>query len=167
MTTFFFICFGVGAGFVIISVILGNFLDIIDADNGPLPFNLSLVAIFVAVFGGLGLLIYPTRTLILDIGLPLLGAFALSFVVFRFLLLPIQRLQNTNTHEKQSLIGHVAKVAETIPQGGYGKITYTINEKIVGGPAKSEDGSEISRGAIVEIVYIEKNTYHVREKTNL
>jgi len=87
-----------------------------------------------------------------------------SYLLFRFVVVPLHKWQNTNTHEKQSIIGVTAKVAEHIPQGGFGKITYTYNDKIMSGPAKSEDGNEIERNTMVEIVYIEKNTYHVRKK---
>jgi len=79
-------------------------------------------------------------------------------------MVPLHKWQNTSAHDKQSIIGVTARVAEHIPQGGYGKISYTYDNKILSGPAKSEDGNEIKRNTEVEIVYIERNTYHVRVK---
>jgi len=167
MNILFFICLGVGAGFVIISALLGQIGGALDTDIGGIimPFKPIIIAIFLTVFGGLGLIflsIFPLAWMVLSLAIG--GGLLVSYLLFRFVVVPLHKWQNTNTHEKQSIIGVTAKVSEHIPQGGFGKITYTYNDKIMSGPAKSEDGNEIERNAVVEIVYIEKNTYHVRKK---
>lgn len=165
MSTLFFISFGVGVGFVLLIVVLGEMIGTFNVDSvAGSPANPIVFAIFLTVFGGLGLIIYPYLYWWIDLALAAAGGLFISFLLFRYVWIPIHKWQNTNTHDKQNLIGHSAKVAEYIPQGGYGKITYIINEKIVSGPAKSETGQEIKRGVNVEIVYIEKNTYFVRQK---
>ncbi|MCL2619810.1 MAG: hypothetical protein FWD97_02595 [Defluviitaleaceae bacterium] len=169
MDTIFFIFFGVGAGFVVLSVILGQVFGAsgMDFDAGAIsPFKPIFIALFLTAFGGLGLIFNPIFGAWGASGIGGLGGLGLTYVILRFILLPLKRRQNTNTHEKQSMIGKTAKVSETIVQGGFGKITYIVNDKIVSGPAKSESGVGIERNAQVEIVYIEKNTYYVREKYN-
>ncbi|MCL2575213.1 MAG: NfeD family protein [Defluviitaleaceae bacterium] len=167
MITAFFICFGVGTGFVVLTMLFGQVFGALDVDfdtGATSPFKPIFIALFLCTFGGLGLMFYRFLDIYLTIIIASLGGLLLTFLLFRFVLIPLKRWQNTNTHEKQSMIGRTAKVTETIQQGGYGKITYTVNEKIVSGPAKSEDGNQIIRGTEVDIVYIEKNTYHVRPK---
>jgi len=167
MTTLFFICLGVGVGFVLLSVIFGQLSGAFDSDTGggaASPFKPIVFAAFLTGFGGMGLIFAPMFQFWLTISFAVLSGLALAYGLFRFVITPLQKWQNTNTHEKQNIIGVTAKVSEYIPQGGFGKITYTYNDKIMSGPAKSEDGSEIARNAAVEIVYIEKNTYHVRKK---
>jgi len=159
---------GVGAGFVILSTIFGQVLGAFDVDfdlGSVSPFKPVFVALFLTTFGGLGLIFTPLLGVWLASIIGTLGGLFLTYAIFRFVLVPLNKWQNTNTHEKQSTIGRTAKVSEAIAQGGYGKITYTINEKIVSGPAKSENGAGIEKYKEVEIVYIEKNTYYVREKS--
>ncbi|MCL2396619.1 MAG: hypothetical protein FWC93_00980 [Defluviitaleaceae bacterium] len=168
MTTLFFVCMGVGAGFVLLSVVFGQISGMVDinmdAGAGVSPFKPIVLAIFLTVFGGLGLIFAPVFQAWMALSLAALGGLAMAYLLFRYVVMPLHKWQNTSAHEKQSIIGVAAKVSEHIPQGGYGKITYTYNDKILSGPAKSEGGSEIARDTQVEIVYIEKNTYHVRAK---
>jgi len=169
MATLFFVCMFVGVGFVVLSLIFGSIggdgADFDSAgDSGVSPFTPLVGSIFLTAFGGVGLFALP----IFDIWIAFIaagfGGLGLAFLMFRIAIVPLHRWQNTSAHDRQSLIGHPAKVAENIPQGGYGKITYTFDDKILSGPAKSDNGNEIKRGEAVEIIYIEKNTYHVRKK---
>ena len=166
MNVIFFICLGVGAGFVVISALLGQIGGMVDIDVAAVsPFKPILIAFFLTVFGGLGLIFMPIFPMAwMAVGIAAAGGLGLSWLIFRFVIVPLNKWQNTSAHERQSIIGVTAKVTELIPQGGFGKITYTYEDKIMSGPAKSEDGNEIERNAMVEIVYIERNTYHVRKK---
>ena len=169
MTALFFVCMGVGAGFVLLSVFFGQISGMLDFDfdagAGVSPFKPIVIAIFLTVFGGLGLIFAPIFQVWMALSFAALGGLAMAYLLFRYVVVPLHRWQNTSAHEKQSIIGIAAKVTEHIPQGGYGKITYTYNDKILSGPAKNENGGEIARDTRVEIVYIEKNTYYVREKS--
>lgn len=199
MQTFFFICFGVGAGFTIISFLFGELLGHIDAGDididtgfdthidggldtnidggfdthidahancgsGVSPLKPSVIASFLTVFGGTGLLMIRRYDWIFSlISAGLLGMLV-AYLIFRFIIVPLNKSQNTSAVEKQSLIGHNAVVSEFIPQGGYGKITYYAMGNTYSSPAKSESGEPINKKDNVEIVYIEKNTYFVRKK---
>jgi len=162
----FTVFLGVGLGYSVISFLLGEALQGFDADltagGSASPLKPSVIAAFVTVFGGAGLLlsqVVPPLTAV-----PLAGVVAagVAYAFFRFVVLPLSRAENTSAVAQHSLIGHPAKVSLKIPQGKYGKITYYVDGSTYSAPAKSEDGSEILRDTRVEIVYIEQNTYYVR-----
>ena len=162
METVFVVILGVGVGYAVLGFLVGELLGGGDL-NGFAAMKPSVISAFVIVFGGAGLLLLRAGFLPFT-ALPLaaLAAAGVSFAFNLFIVLPLYRAQNTSTYEIQSLIGQRAQVTERIPQGQYGKITYTFKDNICTAPAKSEDGSEIPRYTAVEIVYIEKNTYYVR-----
>jgi len=167
LSVVFAVCFIVGAGFVVITAIFGEVLGVIDSglSTGVAPFKPVLLALFLTVFGGLGLIF---QMFFADVwiaaGLAALAGLVIAYALYRHVIVRLMKWQNTSAHEKQSLIGHQAKISESIPQGGFGKITFTVNDNIVSAPAKSETGEEIKRGEAIEIVYIDKNTYYVRKK---
>ena len=164
--TLFFICFGVGIGFVIISFLLGEFSGGVESDSGLSFLRPSVGATFLVVFGGVGLLVdglVPFAGIAAAIAF-FAGLF-MSLAFNRFVLLPLKRLENTSAVDRQMLIGQEATVIEQIPQGKFGKISFTTARgNKHSAPAKSEDGNAIPRYAAVEIIYIEKNTYFVRLK---
>ncbi|MCL2616393.1 MAG: NfeD family protein [Defluviitaleaceae bacterium] len=159
----FFVCFGVGVGFVVISFLIGE-IGGESFSAGASFLTPSVIASFLMVFGGVGLIAQHRTVEVVAIGVSALAALAVSYLFFRFVIIPLRRAQNTSTVEKQSLIGRDATVVEFIPQGRFGKIALSVNGSKLSGPAKSEDGNEIARNQTVEIVYIDKNTYHVRRK---
>jgi membrane protein implicated in regulation of membrane protease activity len=170
MNIFFWVCFGVGAGYTVIAFLLGEVLNLADFDTdmdlsgGVSPLKPSVIAAFVTVFGGAGLLLQRVMALILVLPLAALLGLTVAFLMYRFIIVPLARAQNTSAVEIQSLIGQSAKVTEKIFQGGYGQITYHVNGNTYTSPAKAENGGEVARGMQVEIMYIQDNTYFVREK---
>jgi membrane protein implicated in regulation of membrane protease activity len=154
-------------GYTVISFFLSGVISIFDFDTdfdlfgGTVsPFKPSVIAAFITVFGGVGLL-----TLKFGLFAALAASVALGLVIayamYKFIIIPLNRAQNTSAVEKQALIGLPAKITERVPQGKYGKITYYANGNTYSAPAKAEDGGAIERGAEVKIVYIDKNTYYV------
>lgn len=134
------------------------------SDIGVSPFKPTIIAAFLGVFGGAGMIIYPYFIVYVVFALAGLVGLAISFLMYRFVYIPLYRAQNTSAVEKQSLVGRLAKVSEYIPQGKYGKITYYVNGNTYTAPAKSESGDEIKRNTEVEIVAIVKSTYYVTPK---
>jgi membrane protein implicated in regulation of membrane protease activity len=192
LQTFFWVCFGVGAGFVIISFMLGEVLgffgdggvDIdadmdLDVDGGTQinpsggsptvsPFKPVIIALFLTMFGGMGLILGIVEFFpwFIVISFSALAGMALAYLVFRFVLVPLHRRQNTSAKSIQSFVGSKAKVVVTIPQGKYGEITYTANGNTFSAPAKSESGDPIPRDSVVEILYIDKGTFFVKQLVN-
>jgi membrane protein implicated in regulation of membrane protease activity len=164
----FLICFGVGAAYTVLSFLMGNLLDLGDcgeAEIGTASFlRPAPIAAFLTVFGGVGLTLYWRFGFIIALAGAIVVGILVAYALIKFILMPLHRAQNTSTVEKQSLIGQIATVNEKIFKDGFGKISYHVNGSTFSSPAKSEDGEEISKGTNVEIVYIEKNTYHVRPK---
>jgi membrane protein implicated in regulation of membrane protease activity len=164
MQTLFMVCFGVGVGFTAIGFLLGEFGDGSDSFGANFPLRPVVISIFLTAFGGLGLIMLSRLNLYAAFTVATVISLGLAFCFHRFIIVPLYKAQSTSSVDKQSLIGHTATVTETIPQGGYGKISYVIHGNTHAAPAKSEDGNAIARRELVEIVYIEKNTHHVRRK---
>lgn len=168
MQFIFTVCLGVGVGYTVISFMLGNLLSLGDfggdADVSVSPMRPAPIAAFLTVFGGTGLIFVESSNYIVAVSTASILGILTAFVIYRFILIPLHKAQNTSTVEKQSLIGHIATVTEKIFEGQYGKITYYVNGNTLSSPAKSEDGDEIAVGTSVEIMHIEKNTYYVKSK---
>lgn len=167
----FYICFGVGVVYTVISFLLGQLFDFFDFDgNFEVGANISplkpaVIAVFVTVFGGLGILLMKKGIIfIISLGFALVIALIIAYMMYKFVIVQLYKAQNTSAIERQKLIGQKAKVTLSIKQGGYGKITYVVNGNTYNSPAKTEDGSEIMTGKEVEIIYIDKNTYYVKNR---
>ena len=156
--------FGIGIGFIVLSLVLGGLLDINGIGFGFL--KPTLIAVFLVVAGGIGLILTPRlgeapgAGIVLAISL--VGGVAVASAVNSFVIVPLYAAQNTSTFDKEDTIGANARVISRIPRGGYGKISYSFSGSIVTGPAKSEDGSEIEIGTDTQIVRIEGSTYFVK-----
>ena len=160
------IMFGVGLGFILISLVLGA---VIDSDGGPFAIlQPKLIAVFLTVTGGVGMILSTRVYGVLGAGIVLtisvLGGLFIAGIINRLVIIPLHKAQNTSSFDKQATIGQIAKIISPIPQGGYGKIKFSVSGSIVTSPAKSEDGGEIKNGESVDIVYIEGGTYFVRRK---
>lgn len=192
MLLLFKVCFGVGIGYTVLAFLLGEVLDLgdfgsdIDADfdidfdmdfdvdtdidfdagsgGAVSPLKPACIAAFITVFGGSGILLLPYFGNLLSLMLAGLIGLIVAFLLYRFVIVPLHKAQNTSAVEKQSLIGSNARVTEKIPQGQFGKITYFVNGNTYSAPAKSDDGNEIARNSDVEIVHIDRNTYFVSQK---
>ena len=163
--TIFFICFGVGIAFVLLSFLVGEFGGGIEIDS-PLSFiRPSLGATFLVVFGGVGLLAEGRLFSGAAIGLAFFAGFFMALLFHRFVIVPLKRMESTSAVDRQMLVGQEATVIEQIPQGAFGKISFTTEKgNKHNAPAKADDGNAIPRHTAVEIIYIEKNTYFVRTK---
>ncbi|MCL2578329.1 MAG: hypothetical protein FWE27_09865 [Defluviitaleaceae bacterium] len=167
------ILFGIGAGFILLSLFIGEIgdvgeLELGDVDGGSVFSFLkpSIIAACMVVMGGVGMILTPYMIggggIVLFISA--LSGLAIGGLLNRFILIPLRRAFNTSAFNKQDTIGVVAEVVSPILKGGYGKIRYNISGSYVTSPAKSEDGNEIKCGENVEIIYIEQNTYFVRRQ---
>ncbi|MCL1997555.1 MAG: NfeD family protein [Turicibacter sp.] len=163
METIFVVLLGVGVVYAVVGFLLGEFLGHGDTDVTQIsPFKPAVIAAFIIVFGGTGLIFLQFFPPLVAVPLAGLSGAAVAFLIFQFIIVPLTKAQNTTAIEIQSLVGHQAKVTEKIFQGKYGKITYVVNDSTYTAPAKSQDGNEIPRNTTVEIIYIENNTYYVR-----
>ena len=165
MMSMYVALFGIGIGFIILSLVMDTFMDV----NGPLAlFQPKLIAAFLIVAGGVGIIMTRQMDGAFAAGIILtisvLSGLFIAGLIHRFIIIPLHNAQNTSAFDKQATIGTTATVTSPIPQGGYGKIRYNISGSVVTSPAKSDDGGEIKNGENVNIVYIEGSTYFVRRK---
>jgi len=151
----------VGAGFIVLSLIFGEALPF--EGIGGAFFKPVVLALALAVTGGAGMILAPMWGSYLAFPFALASGLFAGFLLYRFVILPMKKLEHTSSHDKQSLIGSSAKVVLGIPQGGYGKIKYNVTGSYVTSPAKSEDGVEIKKDTEVVIAYIKNNAYYVKE----
>ena len=162
----YWIFFGVGVGFVVLTLIIGT---VMEAEVASFSFlRPTLIAVFLTVVGGLGLILTPrfygTAGSGLVLVISVLSGFLVASAMNIFVVKPLSRAQGMSTFSRQEVIGQLAEVISMIPEGGYGKIKYNIEGSIVTGPAKCEDNEEIKAGERAEIVRVEGKTYFVRKR---
>lgn len=173
MTSFFYILFGVGALYTIVTFLLGQLLDFMDFDaeldeeglfNMQVsPFKPMIIAAFLTSFGGFGLIFQHKKDWhsLQVVVAALLAALAIGALLYYFVLVPLYRVQSTSAVEQKSLIGHPAKVTLVIKQKKFGKISYTVGGNIYSAPAKALGDKEFTAGEEVIIIDIQKNIFFV------
>ena len=173
MLTFFQVCFFVGVGLTILSVIIGNVFDALDFDGLDLdvfdidiflPISPMLTLIFLTVFGGSGIILYNITNgflVFLSTFISLAIGVGVSFIIYKFIISPLKKAQNTSSPTKEQLIGLNAVVTETIQQDGYGEISYIWSGSSFKAPAKSTEHVKIEKGMDVAICWIEDYTFYV------
>jgi hypothetical protein len=187
MLLLFQVCFLTGVLYTIISFILGHLLDFTGVDGhidthvdmhidshidlgshfsdaGVSPLKPITIAAFVTVFGGTGMILIRNNfnPLISAAAAAALG-FVVSFVLYRFIVVPLYKAQNTSAVSQIEIIGSLAHAALPMTGGSFGRITYAIEGNIYSAPAKSIDGEVIAKGAPVVIIDIKKNVFYVKE----
>jgi hypothetical protein len=189
MLKLFQVCFYTGVLYTVISFLLGNLLNFegsgldIDTDidldidldggidsHGDLP-GLSVsplkpvtIAAFVTVFGGVGMILLKNNysTLMAVIAAAALGL-TVSFLLFRFIIVPLHNAQSTSAVSQKDLVGSLAYATLSMKDKGFGRIHYTVEGNTYSAPAISVDGRTIVKGVPVVIIDIKKNIFYVKE----
>lgn len=171
----FAISFWTGVIMTVVSFVLGRIFDFFDIDGdidiqGHMsfmtvsPLKPIVILTFITVFGGAGLMSMERWGSISSLFIALAAAFLVSFAVYRFIVVPLYRAQNTSAISQKELIGREANVALGMEGESFGKIIYIVNGNTYTSPAKSIDGAKISRGEKVVIEKIENNVFWVRSR---
>lgn len=178
MELLFQVCFFVGIGLTLLSLVIGHFADILDMDlfdfdvggvDFFLPLNPMVYVLGSTVFGGMGLILlnlFPWFPIFFIPSIALIVAILISTCFYKFIIIPLRKAQNTSAPDQEDLIGLLAKVRETIPKDGYGEISYVINGNSYIAPAKATDGHRIHKGTEVSICWIEEYVFFVTEIDN-
>lgn len=188
----YLICFFLGLGFAIISGLLSGVfsggaeahLDVGGGDAGAggghgdaahggamdgtvhfSPMSPVVLAMFVATFGGAGIIYKKVLDLPLAAHIPLalvsaLGVAAAVFYVFYKIFAVSQSSSEARSAE---VIGMEAEVTVPIPHEGLGQIAYTIAGTRYTNPARTADGKELPAHAMVRILRLVGNTYIVQK----
>ncbi len=175
MTLLFEICFFVGIGLTLVSLITGQFSDIFGVDGFDigdigidflLPLSPMIYVLFCTVFGGTGLILLkvcPSLSSIIILVIAIFTGIIISTGFYRGIIIPLKKAQNTSAPAQEELIGVLAKVQESIPENGYGEISYVVNGNSYIAPARTTDGHKVQKGCEVTICWIENYVFYVIE----
>lgn len=181
----YYVCFFLGFGFAVLSGLLsgvfsggaeahvdagGAHVDVSHAHGGEGPVHFPILSpvtlsMFVATFGGSGILYKKLLLLPLAAHIPLAGITAVLvalFVAWLFYKL-FSITQSSSEGVAEEVIGVTAEVTVPIPHLGLGEIAYTLRDRRLTNPAKTLDGKELPAQTPVKIVKLVGNTYFVEK----
>ena len=176
METLFTSCFIIGVVITVLSFIAGSAFDIagvdgIDFDIGGVDINIPLSPVvylsFLTVFGATGMILLGNSDLASSVVLliSLAAGFTVSIVLYKGVVQPLKRAQNTSSPDREELIGLLAEVNETILPGRFGEIRYTIHGNSFTSPAKCvNEELKLKEGTKVKICIIKDDVYYVSGK---
>jgi len=161
------ICFIIGILFAVVSVLLGDFFD--DSFHiEAFPYlSPTTIAAFITVFGGVGLLLLKTTTLItaLVLVIAVISALAVTAMLFFLVILPLSQAEHSDAGFQHEMVGKYAEVIVSIEGSSKGEIIYQQGASRLNAPAQSTEGHRIERGEQVEITAVSGGTFIV-EKIN-
>ncbi len=137
------------------------------ASVNPSPFKPIVIASFFIVFGSTGIVAeHMGWTFGQTLGLALLMAGLVSMGLFKYVVVPLYRLQNTSAATRDDLIGLETLVTTPIYEKGFGTISYVYKDTIYNAPAKSLTGKYIAQGEHPVIVKFEGKAFivHIAEE---
>jgi len=126
------------------------------------PLKPITIVSFLTVFGGIGMIGsgYRINMLLLFI-IAVISGLIVSFILYKFIVVPLYKAQNTSAFSRKSIIGIKAKVISPIYENGFGTIAYVVNGKKYNAPAKHVGKKAIAQGEEVIIYEIKENTFYV------
>jgi membrane protein implicated in regulation of membrane protease activity len=132
--------------------------------HGPELINIGTIAAFLAWFGGTGYLLrqYYLVGFLIALGAALMSGFAGAALVFWFLAKFLVREDEVLDPADYDMIGVLGKVSSTIRPTGTGEMMFSQMGTRRAAPARSESGSEISKGAEVVVTRYERGIAYVR-----
>ena len=179
----YIICLLLGLGFAVMSGLMagvfsggaeahvdtgGGHVDMGHGVEGHVHFPLLspvTISMFVATFGGAGLLLM--KVFAWPAALHLTGAVvaagATAFFTAWLLYKVFKATSAGAPPEALEAVGLDAEVTVAIPHGGLGEIAYTVRGSRLTSPAKTEDGKELPQSASVKILKQIGTTFVVRK----
>ncbi len=181
----YLVCFFLGLGFAIISGLLSGVFsggadahvdvgggDVDGAHAGAMdgtvhfsPMSPVVLSMFVATFGGAGIIFKKVLDLPLGAHIPLalVSALGVAGAVFYLFYKIFEASQSSSEARASEVIGKVAEVTVPIPHEGLGEIAYTIAGSRYTNPARTADGKELPTHTPVRVIRIVGNTYIVQK----
>ncbi|MGB8454920.1 MAG: hypothetical protein WCD89_21655 [Anaerocolumna sp.] len=175
MVIVFQVCFFIGIGLTVISLLSGALFHTDGRNESDLSFDIfgnTIILLFRPLIFGVFLLVFSgAGWILMDVSPPLamllviiisiaIGLFTI-ILVYQLALKPLKKAQNASSPSAEELVGIRATVSETIKFGGFGEIRYAINGYRFASPAKATNGSEIKAGKDVAICWIEDRVFYV------
>jgi hypothetical protein len=126
------------------------------------PLKPIVIVSFLTVFGGIGMM--GTRyglNSILTFLLALISGRIVSYVLYKFVVVPLYKAQNTSAVFQQSIVGTSAVVISSIMQDGFGTISYVVCGSKHNAPARNRTNEAVAQGEEVIICEIKNNVFYV------
>lgn len=125
-----------------------------------------LVAVsFMTIFGGIGILgsEYFKWVAILVFFVSLTSAAIVSFLLYRYIAIPLYNSENSTHVSREDLVSTRAEVISPILKGGFGKIRYVVNDIRYTAPAMHIEGEAVEQGKQVVICKLDNSVFYVSE----
>lgn len=164
----YIVCLTVGALYTLLSLIFGQLLDFdfdFDFDLGALmlPIKPFTIMTFLAVFGGMGLIMQNYLPAAFSLLPAIPTGLGVSWLLHHFVYAKLKKYESRAPKEEDSIMQR-AEVVERIAPGGYGKISFVVNGNTLSGAAREKHPANgIGKGKKVYIVDYADNTYFVCE----
>jgi membrane protein implicated in regulation of membrane protease activity len=128
-------------------------------------FNSRVVGVFLAAFGGVGVVadyaeLSPAGAAAAAVG----GGFVCAWIVYRFGKF-LYRQQASSEITDRNLILQSARVVVAIPPGGVGQVRCKVGEEIIDKIARTQDGTPLAENSIVYIEDIVGEVVTVRPQS--
>ncbi len=167
MAIVYTVSFAIGIIYAIVSS-FGLFDFDVDADfQGDFPIlSPIIIASFLTVFGGLGLLLnYQSSITPLNAALISVAAAIIIAVLLFFLVVwPMSKAERSTAHSEKDMVGQFAEVITPINKGGHGEIIYTQGGSRLSAPATTHEDKRIGIGEMVEVTEVTGGMFVVRKK---
>lgn len=126
------------------------------------PLKPVTIVAFITVFGGIGVMgsKHGLNPILTFLGAFILG-FLVAYLIYKLLLIPLYKAQNTSAIYQKQLIGVKGKVVTPIIKDGFGTISYIVNGSTYNAPAQHVTKEAIPQGAEILIFKIEQNVFYV------
>ncbi len=176
----YLICLGAGLLFTLISAVAGQIFGHgghVDGSGGHVEagadfsdspgisaFSPTVIASFVAAFGGLGIIfsqIEATKSPLLSAPLAMLGGFTIAAGLYRLLKRLFARANSSSESKVGTLVGLPATIITPIPENGVGEIAYVQGGTRYTAPARETSGAPIPMGRRVKIASIDGTQFYV------
>lgn len=141
-------------------------LDIGDVQIDFLPLSVNSLCLASLIFGGSGYLLSQKFSLLTSNIAAGLLAYIMA-VILQSCISRLKKYENLSIDESILLISK-GVIQNKIPANGYGSVCIKLpNSSNVSYPAKSQDGSEIPQGTVVEIVEFSRSRLIVKPADSL
>ena len=179
----YFICFGVGLLFTLVSGILGGVFGGHEVHGGHFshahaeagfaehempgfaPLSPTTLAAFVTAFGGLGMILHKipaTRAPMVSGPLAAIGGLVVASVVFWLFNTLFRRTQGSSEGHVRLLVGQSAILTTSLPTNGTGEIAYVQGGSRYTAPARAENGIAVAAGTTVTITRVVGSEFFVK-----
>lgn len=127
------------------------------------PLKPITIVSFLTVFGGIGMIGTSNKiNAVLIFIMALISGLVVAFILYKFIVVPLYRAQNTSAFSRKKLIGMQAKVISPILENGFGTIAYVVNGRKYNAPAQHVGKTAVAQGEDVIIYEIKDNLFYVQ-----